>query len=392
MNNKRKLKIAVVDCSISGHRETYYRTFATVWAGMGHDVLLLAPQPSDTEEVAAFRRIDTRPLCPLPENRPLQKKLVVLQNAAIRLHNLKSVRRQLADFHPDLVFLPCLDDLLPTLGPMHLFDRLLPYHWSGLLVQSALPCWQKGIPDVRPYLRSSHCLGVSVLNEYSADDLKTFQLHVWCMPDFADLSTPDLSYPLLQMLRQRAGGRKIISLLGSIGMRKGVTLLQQIIPLMPEDEYFFLIAGRSWLDEAETSRLRSLESSRTNCLFSLERIPDEACFNALVAASDVIFVVYRNFTGSSNLLTKAAAFQRPVVVSQGACIGRRAEKYGIGRAIVETDVDACRKVIADLCYDTTDRTKAYDRYLQQHSLGRLRSCLEILQETLFNNPIKNKIK
>ena len=318
----------------------------------------------------------------------MQKKLVVLQNAAIRLRNLKSVRRQLDDFHPDLVFFPCLDDMLPTLGPMCLFDRLLPYRWSGLLVQSALPRWQKGMPDVRPYLSSSHCLGVGVLNEYSADDLKAFQPHVWCMPDFTDLSAPDPSYPLLQTLRQRAGGRKVVSLLGSIGMRKGVTLLQQVIPLLPEDEYFFLIAGRSWLDKAETSRLRSLESGRTNCLFSLERIPDEACFNALVAASDVIFAVYRNFTGSSNLLTKAAAFQRPVIVSQGACMGWRAEKYDIGRAIVETDANACRKAIADLCHDTKDRTEAYDRYLQQHSLTRLRSCLETLQENLLDNLIK----
>lgn len=388
MNNKRILKIAVVDCSVSGHRETYYRTFATVWAEMGNEVLLLAPQPSGTEEVAAFRRIDIRPLHPLPTNRPLQKKLVVLQNAAIRLRNLKSVRRQLDDFRPDVVFFPCLDDLLPTLGPMCLFDRLLPYRWSGLLVQSALPRWQKGMPDVRPYLSSSHCLGIGVLNEYSADDLKAFQPHVWCMPDFADLSIPDSSYPLLQTLRQRAGGRKIVSLLGSIGMRKGVTLLQQVIPLLPEDEYFFLIAGRSWLDETETTRLRSLESSRSNCLFSLERIPDEACFNALVAASDVIFAVYRNFTGSSNLLTKAAAFRRPVIVSRGACMGWRAEKYYIGRAIVETDANACRKAIADLCHDTKDHTEAYNRYLQQHSLGRLRSCLETLQENLLDNLIK----
>ena len=69
-------------------------------------------------------------------------------------------------------------------------------------------------------------------------------------------------------------------------------------------------------------------------------------------------------------------------------MGWRAERYGIGRAIVETDANACRKAIVDLCHDATDRTGAYDRYSQQHSLDRLRSCLETLQETLFDNPIK----
>ena len=96
MNNKRKLKIAVVDCSVSGHRETYYRTFATVWAGMGHEVLLLAPQPSGTEEETAFRRIDICPLRPLPANRPLQKKLEEHKTLALdeRIITLKGMAIQ----------------------------------------------------------------------------------------------------------------------------------------------------------------------------------------------------------------------------------------------------------------------------------------------------------
>lgn len=59
------------------------------------------------------------------------------------------------------------------------------------------------------------------------------------MPDFADLTAPNDQYPLLQALQQKANGRKIISLLGSIGTRKGISLLLGTIPFLPEEEYFF---------------------------------------------------------------------------------------------------------------------------------------------------------
>ena len=365
------MKIAVIDCSVSGHRETYYKEFTLAWASLGHDVLLCDPRASGTGQAATFVPIDTRPLRPLPVGQPIRKKLTVLHNACIRLQNLSAISRQIGDFHPDLVYFPCLDDLLPTLGPLALFDRLMPYPWSGLLVQSMLPAYRPGQPDVRPYLRSRHCRGIGVLNEFSTDSLKRFQNSIDCLPDFADLSQPDESYPLLHTLRERAAGRKIVSLTGSIGTRKGIDLLLSVIPTLPADEYFFLMAGKSWLTEEQTRRVKAFEAAHANCLFALERIPDEACFNALIAASDVVFAAYRHFSGSSNLLTKAAAFGRPIVVSSGQCMGRRVEHYGTGIAIAEDDTQACREAIVRLCRDGVPRPEGLAAYAAQHSLQRL---------------------
>ena len=122
------MKVTVIDCSVSGHRETYYKQFAQTWAGMGHETSLI------------------------PAGKPLQKTLVVLRNAEIRLRNLYKLRRSLQRLNPDLVFFACLDDMLPTLAPLWLFNLLLPYQWSGLLVQSALPPYHRGMPDTRPFL------------------------------------------------------------------------------------------------------------------------------------------------------------------------------------------------------------------------------------------------
>ena len=159
------MKVTVIDCSVSGHRETYYKQFAQTWAGMGYETSLIAPDGKGIQEAVAFQPVSALPLLPLPAGKPLQKKLVVLRNAVIRLRNLYRLRRSLQRLNPDLVFFACLDDMLPTLAPLWLFNLLLPYQWSGLLVQSALPPYHRGMPDTRPFLRSKNCVGVGILNE-----------------------------------------------------------------------------------------------------------------------------------------------------------------------------------------------------------------------------------
>ena len=112
---------------------------------MGNETSLIAPDGKHIQATVTFQPISAHPLLPLPAGKPLQKKLVVLRNAMIRLQNLYRLRRSLKRQHPDLVFFACLDDMLPTLAPLWLFNLLLPYQWSGLLVQSALPPYQPRI-------------------------------------------------------------------------------------------------------------------------------------------------------------------------------------------------------------------------------------------------------
>lgn len=368
------MRIIVIDCSVSGHRETYYKQFAATCAELGHATLLIAPEGNQLSRRVVFEPISSKPLLPLPSSNSIKKKLTVLRNAFIRLRNLNRLSRQIRKSNPDLLFFACLDDMLPTMGPLWLFHLLLPYKWSGLLVQSDLPDYKPGMPDTRPYLQSKNCLGVGILNEYSADKLKVFQQQIVLFPDFADLCAPDTSYELLEKLIAKAGKRKIIALLGSINSRKGIKLLQQCITLLPKDEYFFLIAGKSSLTAQQENDLRMLESSRSNCLVSLNKIPDESCFNALVAFSHVIFTAYTHFKGSSNLLTKAAAFCKPVVVSKGYCMGKRVEKYGTGKVIREDNAEECCEAIRSLCTEYKIDIQPFARYRADHELDKLTVC------------------
>ena len=73
------MKVTVIDCSVSGHRETYYKQFAHTWAGMGYETSLIAPDGKHIQDTVAFQPISAHPLLPLPAGKPLQKKLVVLR-------------------------------------------------------------------------------------------------------------------------------------------------------------------------------------------------------------------------------------------------------------------------------------------------------------------------
>ena len=368
------MKIAVVDSTTSGHRETFYKQFARSWQEAGHEVMMFTP--TAIEEIT-HQAVKFKPLLPLPVNQPIMKKLTVLQNARIRLHNLKIVLDNVNPFTPDLVFFACLDDFLPTLSNTSLLNKLMPYRWSGLLVQSALPTYKWWMPDIRPALRHNHCTSIGVLNEFTIEPLNNWQKSIIQLPDFADLSTPNEEYSLYQNIKTEAQNRKIISLLGSINKRKGIDLFLRTIELMPQDEYYFVIAGKSSLTSDETKQLKAFANQHKNMKVSLDHIPTEADFNILVAQSDVIFAVYQQFTGSSNLLTKAAAFYKPVIVASGQCMGKRVELYQTGIAINELDKRGCAKAIAELCKIQIDRNN-YKQYTTMHRTETLKDCLSIL--------------
>jgi glycosyltransferase involved in cell wall biosynthesis len=68
-------------------------------------------------------------------------------------------------------------------------------------------------------------------------------------------------------------------------------------------------------------------------------LPEES-LNAVVASSDVVFAAYRNFPNSSNIMTKSAVFERPIVVSDGFLMAERVRHYCLGEVVPEGDIEA----------------------------------------------------
>ena len=66
-----------------------------------------------------------------------------------------------------------------------------------------------------------------------------------------------------------------------------------------------------------------------------EYLADERQFNEIISISSVIFAVYRDFARSSNMLSKAAYFEKPLLVAAGQLMGKRVEHYKIGLAVAQ---------------------------------------------------------
>jgi hypothetical protein len=111
----------------------------------------------------------------------------------------------------------------------------------------------------------------------------------------------------------------------------------------------FLLAGEFSTESCTPDEYRELETliaTRTkNCLFLPEHIVEGAGFNGFVVMCDVIYAAYHGFFFNSNLLTKAAYFRRPVVVSPGGVMADLTMRYRIGAVVVP---EASEEVLAAL--------------------------------------------
>jgi len=72
-------------------------------------------------------------------------------------------------------------------------------------------------------------------------------------------------------------------------------------------------------------------------------VTDETVFNAVINVSDIIFAVYRDFSRSSNMLSKSANFEKPVLVANDGLMGRRVIHYQIGLAVESDNVHAMKE-------------------------------------------------
>ena len=101
--------------------------------------------------------------------------------------------------------------------------------------------------------------------------------------------------------------------------------------------------------------------------------------NSIYAASDVVVAAYRAFPNSSNALTKAAVFERPIVVSDGYLMAERVRKFGLGEVIPEGDAEALvaalQRMLAPGYLEELRRRARWQDYREAHSVGRLKNAM-----------------
>ena len=395
----------------NGHHLTYLRLFTKCLLELGHRVMAFYPQP---DELTTWTKLNcaehSERLLTFKLDKAKRRKIPLIglapQPVAVieRWRHAASAICQASEkigFSPDLVFFNWLDNYLSHYLPHPIIDYVFPYNWSGIYFRPGiLRFGERSLTGLGEPLahyavaKSSRCQALAMLNEELVEELQQeLRKPVIAFPDITDETPPEPNFSLAKEIREKAGSRKVIGLIGSLSKRKGILTLLESAQQSTQENWFFVLAGalvenlfHQDFDRRLTDDYRRvkqfIESPPPNCFFYLESIPDDGKFNAVIDACDVLFAAYENFPYSSNLLTKAAVFKKPIIVSEGFCMAERVKKFRFGVSIPEGDVSKCIQALHYLCDQPdavgTKLNPDFDGYKSLHSREQIRHVFELI--------------
>ncbi len=379
--------IALIDFLWVGHHPSFFRLYCRALLERGHRVVAFCPQPGEVErwepEASRTGRLVAQEFTDEVQRHRWKRKVPPL---AVR-HRFQQSARRLAAWEArsggriDLVFFACLYAGTAPLGGT---DAVFPYRWTALLLDSGvvrLPAgpgqwWRYRSFDPLAVFRTRNCVSMATLDEFIRDALERRTgkpVHV--LPDTVDDQPPRPGLPLVQTVRDRAGGRAVIGCFGQFARRKGALGFLRLAQASREEPWFFVWAGpadeRTFSGDEWRWINTFLASRPTNCLVEFGRVADGPDFNALVAASDVLCLSYHQHVGSSNMIGKAAAFDKRIVVSDGYCMADQVRRYDLGLCVPEDDVAAAHHALRRLLMaDGILPTPRFAEYRAAHSPAR----------------------
>ncbi len=202
-------------------------------------------------------------------------------------------------------------------------------------------------------------------------------------PDPTDIRLPpagDPSWGLASKIREFARGRPVVSLVGHLQRTKG---LEEFTRAAKDeslrDVVFFLGGEVNWgeIDNRVREELLSIWEQSPNILTHLQRIKDEQTLNAVIAQSSVVYAAYTDFPNSSGILTKAAAFERPLIVSDGYLMAERTRAYRLGEVVKEGNMEQIKAALRRLCdvgpNEASGRQSRCAEYRAAHSYDGLKA-------------------
>lgn len=241
-------------------------------------------------------------------------------------------------FETNIVFHMYLDSLDSHEALASSLLPVLKFKWAGIRFASEM--------DVYPsYFRHPNLKGIAFLDEGVANDIaKSFpDVQVRYLPDIANLQVPRQIPDVAHLIKRNANGRKIVFLGGIIGCRKNLNLWLNLIDRADPKKWYFVQIGEVDFKNLNAREFwavyKKLISPPENLMLIPSYISDESVFNSVISTSDIIFAVYKEFKNSSNMITKASFFHKPILVSNSYLMGRRVDAYKIGASVSEDDLE-----------------------------------------------------
>lgn len=271
-----------------------------------------------------------------------------------------------SDASPSFVFNMYMDMYPGVSRRWNQFEEINNFPWAGIRFVPSEDLAESYYSQIA--LKGMCLLDSKVCEQLSHKYLdKVFEY----LPDITETALPPVRTQLVQEIESKAHGRKIVFMGGTIGGNKNLVSWYQLITLADAQKYYFVQIGEILENNLTPEDLAALftiqQNPPENLFIKAEYLPDEAMFNEIIQASDVIFAVYRNFKISSNMPGKAASFNKPILVAKGYLMGRRVEEYEIGLAVVENDVTAMRDALNQLISHGEQMKSRFEKYRRDFS-------------------------
>jgi len=393
--------VALVEGNPAGHHRTYFGAFASALLDNGVRVLPFCPWPEESgdlvgatlspegQERLKFLEPATRCWWPTASNvRP-----VALQPRLRTLEYLRRLSKNLRRWETgsgnevDLVFFASIyDPQFASIGWGRLF-----FHrpWSGLYMDSRAIrkpgtkfLYSDEFPCPEKIFTTGGLSSVATLDEGIVDRLGAYTRGrpvVW-FPDLADNRLPspeDEDATLGAKIRQFAAGRKVVGCIGHLRKTKGLLNLVRAAADARLRDVCFAFVGEVGLDPytaQEQSEILDAWEQNPRIFCHPMRVPDGPRLNSVLSACDVVSGAYTDFPNSSNMLTKAAAFGKSIVVNDGYLMAERVRKFGLGCVVEEDNLESLVEALASLTMRQPDAVGANpgrDLFLRQHSYSSL---------------------
>jgi glycosyltransferase involved in cell wall biosynthesis len=243
--------------------------------------------------------------------------------------------------------------------------------------------WQRNLA-----IRRSRCVVIAIEDERYLDCLRTGTgKRTAFLPETTSVEVSDPPPELVQMIRSKKDASMVVGLLGAISPRKGIDLLVDAIKSCDTAGLLFVIAGpcgRGDIPADQWDFLMNESHKCRNLIFDPDPITSEEEFNAIVKACDILYCAYKGQLHSSNVISKAAAFRKPVLVSGGELMAKRVEEYRMGTILTKWTPAACisalRRMSSSQYLREIQESARFNQYMKDHSFESLRKVMAALSE------------
>ena len=404
----RQIRFIVVAPTYNGHNILYLRELPRLISKMGYSATALCLQSVRTSELGIVN--DSILLTKVWD--PARKAAMTLWKALDWFRCIYKIRRALRWERNDK------SDVIILITHFESFSWMIKYRILSAMFHFVIPCkvmpflmehpnkyhpkendrnsvlWRTDAESVLAWLQSTWVTHFIILQQRQLATIADPRLRAKAiaLPDFTCIKINERPSLLERDILARAKSRPIVAMLGAIGPWKNLQLFLDLVDHTSSRGFFFLVAGKIRMDLFTIEMLKKIESKSLlapeNLIVWDEYIGSEEEYNSLIKRSSILFLLNQGLQpASSNTLTKAAYFHRPVLTNRSTPLGEIVEQFRMGRVIGGDSVDEAMQAILQMKSDvrTPEQAKQipmYDEYYAQNSESKFmqdfRSALDRL--------------